>query len=126
MFTRFRSQPPTQPVEDSHLIRRLRAMLREGFDPDELLRMLDYADGRVCLYSSPEPGAEDVFAVAREAYELLAEGLALVLDGLEADDDGLLNDGLEAAEAAETALQELTCEIRRQRAADDPWLLAVA
>lgn len=114
--------PPQESLEDSYLIRRLRAIVEaayqgcfnESHDRD-LGRMLDYADQKLALYAEPLPGTEAFFAHATRAYARLIEGLEQLLAGLDQGDEGLVDGGLELAEQCELELQELTRDVRRER-----------
>jgi hypothetical protein len=116
MLTRY------EALEDSYLIRRLRAIVGSAFDGtfsddhgQDLNRMLDFADEKLALYADPLPGTEDFFGHATRAYERLLDSLELIMSGLCSEDSRSVEHGLAQAEECEIELQGLSLDVRRER-----------
>ncbi|GMU55682.1 MAG: hypothetical protein AMXMBFR33_48280 [Candidatus Xenobia bacterium] len=110
-------------LEDSYLIRRLRAIVAAAHDgsfeephANDFWRMLDFAEEKLALYAEALPGTEGFFHQATLGYGKLLTGLEHILRGLEQEDARLLDAGLSLAEESELWLQELSLSVRRERA----------
>ncbi|MCE7869334.1 hypothetical protein DYH09_03040 [bacterium CPR1] len=116
---------PQERVEDSYLIRRLREIVAAAYDgsfdephAEDVVRMLDFAEEKLALYSQPLPGTESFFHQATLCYDQLREALEQLYRGLGQEDSHLVDRGLALAEKSELGLQGLTLDVRRERAMD--------